>query len=199
MDVGAEDPEAPAQGWFVDPFGVHEHRWYSQGRATALVRDGRTERQDPAPFREATGPLVAAQGAPPPGRVRWIALVGSVVWSILIAIVFFGATTTKTVGVPGHVHTETVYAFSPGAAVYLFVLLAVVCAVSGVSLVRRVRQGSGEWSRAGCVCVGVIALVGIYSLKSIGLALVVLALLLYVVARPLGKVVPMAGDRIAGP
>jgi hypothetical protein len=39
----------PAEGWYQDPFGVHEHRWMSQGRPTKLVRDGGTEAYDPPP------------------------------------------------------------------------------------------------------------------------------------------------------
>jgi hypothetical protein len=38
-----------AEGWYQDPFGVHEHRWMSQGRPTKLVRDGGTESYDPPP------------------------------------------------------------------------------------------------------------------------------------------------------
>jgi hypothetical protein len=27
------------EGWYLDPFGVHEARWFSDGAPTALVRD----------------------------------------------------------------------------------------------------------------------------------------------------------------
>ncbi len=37
------------EGWYVDPYGVHEARWISAGTPTALVRDGNVEAQDPAP------------------------------------------------------------------------------------------------------------------------------------------------------
>jgi hypothetical protein len=37
------------QGWFSDPFGRHEHRYFSQGAPTALVRDGGQETQDAPP------------------------------------------------------------------------------------------------------------------------------------------------------
>ena len=63
-------PEKPPQGWFADPFGVHEARWFSQGRATALVRDGRKEAQDPPPGPVVDQPLIPAAVAsavvPPP-------------------------------------------------------------------------------------------------------------------------------------
>jgi hypothetical protein len=34
------------QGWFSDPYGRHEDRWFSRGVPTALVRDGGKESQD---------------------------------------------------------------------------------------------------------------------------------------------------------
>ena len=37
------------EGWFTDPFALHEARWMSQGRPTALVRDGDVESEDPEP------------------------------------------------------------------------------------------------------------------------------------------------------
>jgi hypothetical protein len=41
------------EGWYSDPFGVHQHRWFSDGSPTALVRDeGRTSTDQPpdAPY-----------------------------------------------------------------------------------------------------------------------------------------------------
>jgi len=38
-----------AEGWYRDPFCIHEDRWMSQGQPTKLVRDGRTESCDPPP------------------------------------------------------------------------------------------------------------------------------------------------------
>ena len=37
------------EGWYRDPFGTHEARWYSAGTPTALVRDGAVEAHDPPP------------------------------------------------------------------------------------------------------------------------------------------------------
>jgi hypothetical protein len=34
------------QGWHADPWGRYEHRWFSQGTPTALVRTGRVEARD---------------------------------------------------------------------------------------------------------------------------------------------------------
>jgi hypothetical protein len=38
-----------AQGWYHDPYGVHEERYYSDGEATKLVCDGGVECYDPPP------------------------------------------------------------------------------------------------------------------------------------------------------
>ena len=38
-----------AQNWCIDPYGLHEARWFSQGNPTALVRDNGVEAQDPPP------------------------------------------------------------------------------------------------------------------------------------------------------
>ena len=37
------------EGWFTDPYGVHEARWLSDGRPTKLVRDGKVESHDEPP------------------------------------------------------------------------------------------------------------------------------------------------------
>ena len=38
-----------AEGWYQDPYLVHEDRWFSAGQPTRLVRDGETEGYDPPP------------------------------------------------------------------------------------------------------------------------------------------------------
>jgi hypothetical protein len=38
-----------AEGWYRDPYGVHEHRWFSSGQPTKLVRDGGVEASDDPP------------------------------------------------------------------------------------------------------------------------------------------------------
>jgi len=43
------------EGWFTDPYGVHEARWLSAGKPTKLVRDGEDESYDAPP----DGPYVA--------------------------------------------------------------------------------------------------------------------------------------------
>jgi hypothetical protein len=37
------------EGWFTDPYGIHEARWLSGGRPTKLVRDGDIETYDDPP------------------------------------------------------------------------------------------------------------------------------------------------------
>ncbi len=46
-----------AEGWYVDPYGVHAARWFSDGAPTALVRDGRVEANDPPPDTPYPGDL----------------------------------------------------------------------------------------------------------------------------------------------
>ena len=45
------------EGWYIDPFGQHEQRWFSDGRPTSLVRDGRTEGHAEPPADSYSGPL----------------------------------------------------------------------------------------------------------------------------------------------
>ena len=45
------------EGWYKDPYGLHESRWISDGVATALVRDDGVESQDPPPDEPTTGPM----------------------------------------------------------------------------------------------------------------------------------------------
>jgi hypothetical protein len=54
-----------AQGWYQDPYLVHEDRYFSAGTATKLVRDGGRESHDPPPevSMPEGGLLPAASGA----------------------------------------------------------------------------------------------------------------------------------------
>jgi hypothetical protein len=55
-----------AEGWYQDPFGVHEHRWMSRGQPTKLVRDSGTESYDPPPdlpLPDVLGPADAGSSA----------------------------------------------------------------------------------------------------------------------------------------
>jgi hypothetical protein len=44
-----------AEGWYRDPYGIHQDRWFSAGTPTSLVRDQGVEGHDDPP------------GYPPPG------------------------------------------------------------------------------------------------------------------------------------
>jgi hypothetical protein len=41
--------EVKPEGWYYDPFGRHQHRWFSEGTATSLVRDAGVEARDEPP------------------------------------------------------------------------------------------------------------------------------------------------------
>ena len=47
-----------AEGWYVDPYGVHGERWFSAGNPTSLVRDEGVESHDEPPPGPVPGPLV---------------------------------------------------------------------------------------------------------------------------------------------
>jgi hypothetical protein len=52
-----------AQGWFDDPFRLHDARYFSAGRPTKLVRDGTAESYDEPPDEGAGGALKTAETA----------------------------------------------------------------------------------------------------------------------------------------
>ena len=47
-----------AEGWYRDPYGIHDDRWISDGQPTPLVRDQGVESHDEPPPREPSLPLV---------------------------------------------------------------------------------------------------------------------------------------------
>jgi len=82
------------QGWYEDPFGLHEERYISAGRATKLVRDGDVESYDEPPSEtgewvlrpaEVTGPYPAWPAGP--GRVVRSLRVAGVAIAIALAVV----------------------------------------------------------------------------------------------------------------
>ena len=53
-----------AQGWYRDPYAIHEDRYFSAGQPTKLVRDGKQEAYDLPPDRPVPdGDLVSAEQA----------------------------------------------------------------------------------------------------------------------------------------
>ncbi|HEY5108995.1 MAG TPA: hypothetical protein VII96_05235 [Acidimicrobiales bacterium] len=265
METGPEDPDKPPQGWFVDPFGIHELRWFSQGSPTALVRDGRTETQDPPPDRPVPGPLVRGTVPSRPGpagsdprradsrdrdvqpgsqvdftgspartdevgmptmaplastpgrtisagtdgapltpkrivRTRWVAFGFAVVWTLLLTgLLCTATTTTYTGGIhgPRHSHTQSVLSADTSGVIAFVAMLVVAVAVTGVGFVRRLRAESEAPGRAGYVFAGILGVLGVLSLATIGLALIILGAALAVVARPLKKPRPLPGEQVA--
>ena len=63
-----------AEGWYRDPYEVHQDRWFSAGVATKLVRDGSSESYDPPPGRPLPEgeliPAVTVDGAGDPDDQR---------------------------------------------------------------------------------------------------------------------------------
>jgi hypothetical protein len=49
-----------AEGWYLDPYGLHEQRWFSAGKPSRLVRDDLVEANDPPPSQPFDGPLTPA-------------------------------------------------------------------------------------------------------------------------------------------
>ena len=56
-----------AEGWYVDPFGLHDARWFSDGMPTLLVRDGGVESRDPPPSTSYSGRLEPVASEPSSG------------------------------------------------------------------------------------------------------------------------------------
>jgi hypothetical protein len=54
-----------AQGWYRDPYGVHEDRYFSDGQPTKLVRDGGAESFDPPPSGPPKAALAEVVQSPP--------------------------------------------------------------------------------------------------------------------------------------
>jgi len=54
---GNEAEDEAAEGWYLDPYGVHEQRWISRGHPSNLVRDGKIEAKDEPPDRPPQRPF----------------------------------------------------------------------------------------------------------------------------------------------
>jgi hypothetical protein len=101
-----------AQGWYRDPYGRHDHRWISDGRPTALVRDNGVESYDHSPrggpilpatyWEPVASPLVPRQASAGWASARLqqylpvliiVAVVGQfVIWELLLHVVFWALT-----------------------------------------------------------------------------------------------------------
>ena len=56
------DRSVAAEGWYRDPYGIHQDRWFSAGTPTALVRDRGVEGRDEPPGYPPPGPPVEIPG-----------------------------------------------------------------------------------------------------------------------------------------
>jgi hypothetical protein len=133
-----------------------------------------------------------------PGRLvtyRWIALGLAVAWTVLVAALILSATTTthSATGVP--TTTRTLTSNPVGVVLFIGFLLA-CCAVTGVGLFHRIRSDSEASSKAGYAVAGILFVLGVLSLASIGLTLIILAFALWVVARPMRRPRPLPGERV---
>jgi hypothetical protein len=58
----------PAQGWYRDPFAIHQDRYFSEGWPTKLVRDDGMESYDLPPDRAVPGTGLVPAADPQQGR-----------------------------------------------------------------------------------------------------------------------------------
>jgi len=58
--LGVMDSDETAEGWYEDPYRLHQHRWISDGRPSSLVRDSGVESKDAPPDEAFEGPLIRA-------------------------------------------------------------------------------------------------------------------------------------------
>jgi hypothetical protein len=114
-----------AQGWFDDPFRLHDARYFSAGRPTKLVRDGTAESYDEPPDGGAGGALKTAEATDTdlldddmpvvmPRRPRRAGLITIATVAVVAGVVIATVVATK----PGPVTTPIAATpMSPGAFV----------------------------------------------------------------------------------
>jgi len=88
------EEQMSVEGWFDDPYGRHEERWISDGRATALVRDGRLESQDPLPQTPPRVPYWKGPFGPGPGALIGAVCLGAIgaAVGLVVGVVTYPAT-----------------------------------------------------------------------------------------------------------
>lgn len=59
-----------SEGWYKDPYCIHQARWFSEGTPTSLVRDGSVESRDEPPDRPFQGQLERPTGTPTRGAAE---------------------------------------------------------------------------------------------------------------------------------
>ena len=141
---------------------------------------------------------IRTDGAPltpkPIVRSRWVALGFAGVWTLILTGLLCTATTTSGAA-NGHSHAQSVRSADPGGVAAFVAMLA----VAGLGFVRRLRARSEAPSRPGYVFAGILGVLGLLSVATIGLASMILGTALDVVARPLIRPRPLPGERVTGP
>jgi hypothetical protein len=131
---GSERPvQIEKEGWYEDPAGRHQYRWFSDGRPTDLVEDASVTSKDPISIEDPelyrsmdlaeppdTGPLLVQ---PQSGSPQ-------------LQLVYFGAGPAGVVPVgQGNTDPDSAWAVPPGvveiATVYLVLFSGIVLAVCG--------------------------------------------------------------------
>jgi hypothetical protein len=127
-----------------------------------------------------------------------LALGFACVWTALLSGLLFVTTSATRVGTGPGARTvdRTPYATDRGGVLLLVAALVAACVVTGFGLLRRIRRGSEASSRTGYVCGGILAVLGVLSLASAGLALIILGGTLAFVARPIRRPRPLPGERL---
>lgn len=196
-------PELGTSGDDLRPIGEREPDVASEPRFDEVGGPERGDRTGHNPMtarrsgKVRAGRLTGRRPAPTPKRIvnyRWAVLAGSFGWTVLLTALILSATTTTRSN--GHARTTSVYAADPAGFVVFVVFLMTCCALTGIGLYRRVRSESESGDRTGYVIAGLLLLVGVLSLASIGLTLIVLAFFLYVVARPIRRARPLPGGSV---
>ena len=127
-------------------------------------------------------------------RVCTLLLTGLIVGDHLLT-----ATTSTFSGVahgPRHPRTQSVVTAATAGVIAFVAMLAMAVAIDGVGLVRRLRSGIEAPSLTGGAFVGVVGLLGILPLATIGLAMIILAAPLAVVTRPHKKPRPLPSEQV---
>ena len=96
----------PSAGWYPDPSGRHQRRWWDGARWTSAVNTDGVSGSDPAGMRTPPSEISAAVGAPPPAAVQahpaaaaaangspWLVAVSIGTAAIVLALVLVGLRT----------------------------------------------------------------------------------------------------------
>ncbi len=134
------------QGWFTDPFGAHEARYFSAGSPTRLVRDGGVESYDEPPTGASTvvaEQLTEAPSPPDPDAAQVPSTLGQSALGIM-AITGVAAVVALVVVVVSAVSERPI----PGLRIALVPAVAVLVVGQLWVVVVLNRRHPGLWFRA---------------------------------------------------